>query len=105
MKLVFSTIPQSEAGVVARQLVTEQLVACVNILPTVQSIYTWKGEICEEPEALMLMKTTADRVEALIRRLKALHSYEVPEIISVDIDENGSNPDYLAWVRESVGRK
>ncbi|MBN2525455.1 MAG: divalent-cation tolerance protein CutA [Deltaproteobacteria bacterium] len=105
MKLILSTIPPNEAPAVAKTLVSEQLVASVNIVPAVQSIYTWKGNICDDTESLMIMKTTAARVPSLIERLKALHSYEVPEIVSLDIDENGSNPDYVKWVLESVSRK
>ena len=86
----------------ARTLVNEQLVACVNIIPLVESIYWWKGEVCEDAESLMVMKTTDEMVPRLIERIRALHSYEVPEIVSLDIDENGSHPDYLKWVIDSV---
>ena len=102
MKLVLSTIPSKDAKSMARTLVNERLVACVNIVPMVESIYWWKGEVCEDAESLMVMKTTAALVPQLLDRIRSLHSYEVPEIVSLDIDENASNPDYVKWVMASV---
>jgi periplasmic divalent cation tolerance protein len=102
MKLILSTIPPAEAKSMARTLVNEQLVACVNIVPMVESIYRWKGEVCEDAESLLIMKTTDALVPQLLDRIRALHSYEVPEIVSLDMDEKGSNPDYVKWVLASV---
>lgn len=102
MKLVISTIPNTEAQQLAQTLVTEKRVACVNILPAVQSIYRWNGELCHDEESILFMKTTNDKVAELITRIKSLHSYEVPEIISLDIDPNASNPDYIQWIIDSV---
>ncbi len=102
MKLVLSTIPPKDAKSMARTLVHEQLVACVNIVPLVESIYWWKGDVCEDAESLLVMKTTEALVPRLLDRIRSLHSYEVPEIVSLDIDENSSNPDYVNWVLASV---
>ncbi|MBN2718217.1 MAG: divalent-cation tolerance protein CutA [Deltaproteobacteria bacterium] len=103
MKLVLSTIPPNDAAEMAHTLVTEKHVACVNIIPMVRSIYTWKGELCDDAESMMVMKTTDDKIAGLIDRIRQLHSYDVPEIVALNIDENGSNPDYLKWVLASVG--
>lgn len=102
MKLVISTIPPNEAELMAQTLVEEKLVACVNILPAMQSIYTWKEKICHDKECLLLMKTTDNNLEALLERIANLHSYEVPEIVSFEIDEKGSHPPYLQWIVDSV---
>ena len=102
MKLVISTAPVADAPALARSLVERKLVACVNMVPQVRSIYTWQGELCDDTETMLFMKTTPDRAAALVQELKALHPYDVPEIIAVDIDGHSSNPDYLDWISESV---
>ena len=89
-----------KASELARALVEERLAACVNVLPVARSIYRWQGKLCEEPEHLCLIKTRADRVEALRTRLVALHPYEVPELVVIDV-QSGHNP-YLAWIDESL---
>jgi periplasmic divalent cation tolerance protein len=87
---------------VARTLVDEGLVACVNVVDGVQSVYRWKGAVEEDAEVLCVMKTTAARVEAVRARLVALHPYELPEAVVVDIDAAASHAPYLAWIAESV---
>ena len=95
--LVFSTFGnEEEARRVGRLLVEEELVACANILPGIESIYRWKGEIETGHEILMLLKTTRGSYGRLESRLKALHSYEVPEIIAVPVA--AGLPAYLRWV-------
>ncbi|MCB9556120.1 MAG: divalent-cation tolerance protein CutA [Deltaproteobacteria bacterium] len=96
---VLATAPVQEAPQLARALVTERLAACVNMLPAVRSIYRWQGEICDDQEALLLIKTTAERFAALRDRLVELHSYDVPEVIALPVQ--GGNAPYLSWVRES----
>ncbi len=97
MLLVFSTFPDSDtARTVARTLVAEKLVACVNLLPAVTSIYVWQGRHEESTEILALLKTPCDRYPALEARLRALHPYEVPEIIAVEI--TAALPKYLQWI-------
>ncbi len=94
------TAPQGEAGGLARALVENKLAACVNILPSVRSVYTWQGEICEEDEALLVIKTRASLLEALREKVIALHSYDVPEIIAMPI--TGGHPPYLSWIAENT---
>jgi len=81
-------------------LVEEKLVACVNMIPRIRSVYWWKGEVCNEEEILMIMKTRSDLFPALRDRVRALHSYEVPEIIAFPIEQG--LPEYLSWIAEST---
>jgi periplasmic divalent cation tolerance protein len=91
-----------EARKIARALVEQRLAACVNIFPTpVQSVYRWKGKVESAKEFLLFIKTTLGRFAALQRAIRALHSYDVPEIIALPIAA-GSH-DYLAWISDSVG--
>ena len=95
--VVFSTFPnEDKAADIARTLVSEQLCACVNLVPPVRSIYRWQGEICDERETLAIMKTTRERFEALRERLIELHPYEVPEVIALGVE--AGHPPYLDWV-------
>jgi periplasmic divalent cation tolerance protein len=89
---------EEEALKIARALVEERLTACATLLPPVRSIYRWEGKICDEREWLLILKTQTDRFGPLEERVRSLHSYSVPEIISLPILE-GSSP-YLDWVRE-----
>jgi len=91
---------EAEARKIGRTLVEEKLAACVNILP-IQSIYRWQGVIEEEGEMAMLVKTRAELADRVIERVKELHSYEVPDIVSLPIEKG--NPDYLQWLGESTG--
>jgi len=85
-----------EAERIARGLVEGKLAACVNIVPQIRSVYQWEGKVCDDPETLLIAKTSVDKVAALIEKVKCLHSYDVPEIISLGIEE-GSEA-YLAWM-------
>lgn len=87
-----------EARKIAGRLVEEKLAACVNVIPRVESVFFWKGKICKENEALMIIKTRRAIFTRLERRVKKLHSYTVPEVIALPI-EKGSK-EYLSWVRE-----
>jgi len=99
--VALSTLPSMEkAAEVARTLVAERLVACVNLVPGVRSIYSWKGELCDDAEVLCVMKTRSDRVDALRARLPALHPYEVPELVVLGVSA-GLAP-YLAWIDASL---
>lgn len=89
-----------EARKIARSLVEQHLVACANIVPAIQSFYWWKGEVCADNEALIMMKTMPDKIPALRTALPKLHSYDVPELIIVDI--NDGLPAYLEWVEAST---
>ena len=90
---------EDEARKIGRALVEEKLAACANILP-VKSIYRWQGKIEEAAEAAMFLKTRSDLVDKVIERVKALHSYEVPCVVSLPIEKG--NPDYLKWIGEST---
>ena len=89
-----------QARGIARALVGERLAACVNVVPGVASIYRWKGKVEEAREALLLVKSTSARARRLEARVKALHSYDVPEVVTLKIA--GGSADYLRWVRESA---
>ncbi len=72
------------------------MAACVNRIPQIASTYRWKGEVCEEPEVLLVIKTTSERFEALKERVVELHAYEIPELVAVAATD-GLAP-YLAWL-------
>ena len=97
VRVILCTVPSEDVGVqIARQLVDEQLVACVNILPGVRSIYRYQGKVEDDRELLLMMKTSADRLDTLIPRVRALHPYEVCEVLALEVTA-GSQP-YLDWV-------
>ncbi len=100
--LVLSTAgSERDAGNIAHSLLERRQAACVNILPRITSVYRWEGKVQRAEECLLLIKTTRDAFEQVRQTIQELHSYEVPECISVPI-ENGSTP-YLEWLGESVG--
>jgi periplasmic divalent cation tolerance protein len=95
--VVLVTAPDPEkAAQIARALVEERLAACGNVVPGLRSIYRWEGKVQDDREALLLLKTTRARFEALRARVLALHPYQVPEVIALAV-EAGSAP-YLAWI-------
>jgi periplasmic divalent cation tolerance protein len=87
-----------QAKDIAHALVEEEIVACVNILQGMLSIFRWKGKIEEGAECLLIIKTRLQRLPDVIGRVKALHSYDVPEIIALPIIDG--NPAYLQWIEE-----
>ena len=92
---------EDEARRIGRALVEEKLAACVNILPIkIKSIYRWEGDIKENGEVAMFVKTKDELADKVIDRVKELHSYEVPCIVSLPITKG--NPDYLRWIEEST---
>ncbi len=98
MLIVFSTFPdEATARKICAALVSEGIVACANILPSVTSIYRWQGELMEEAETLAIIKLPSERFPALEEKLAALHPYEVPEIVAMPVA--AVNTKYLAWVR------
>lgn len=95
--LVLNTCPdEATAARLARALVEERLAACVNRLPLTASTYRWQGQVVEEAEVLLLIKTASDRYPALAKRLQALHPYQVPEIIALPLCDG--LPAYLQWL-------
>jgi periplasmic divalent cation tolerance protein len=99
--VVMTASSRDEARRIARTLVEEELAACCNLLGDVESIYRWKGAVEEAREVIVLIKTTASRFDALRQRVVEMHSYDVPELIALSIV--GGLPEYLDWMRESVG--
>ena len=96
--IVFVTAPGRESALaLARQVVEESLAACGNVIPNVTSVFRWKKKVTEE-EVLLILKTSAGQCPALIARVAELHTYEVPEVLSLRV-ENGFGP-YLDWVGE-----
>lgn len=81
---------------IAVALVEERLAACVNRIPGVVSTYRWQGKLCRDSEQLLLIKTTRERFDALRERIVALHAYELPEVIAVDVVHG--LPAYLDWI-------
>ncbi|XP_050073208.1 divalent-cation tolerance protein CutA [Anopheles maculipalpis] len=99
--VAFVTVPDNTVAVnVARQLVEKSLVACVNIIPGLTSIYAWEGKINEDPEVLLMIKTRTSRVEELIRHVREVHPYSVAEVIAFPI-AHGNAP-YLDWIGKTV---
>jgi periplasmic divalent cation tolerance protein len=93
--VIFSTVPPLHATRIARVLVEQHLVACVNVVQ-VSSYYAWNGEFCAGDEHLLIAKTQKEKAEEVVRAIKKLHPYEVPEIIALPVMA-GHEP-YLAWV-------
>ena len=91
---------EEQAEQIASALVAESLAACVNVLPGIRSVYKWKGKIEKDREVLVLVKTTAGRFEAVRRRIRELHSYELPEAIALPVVD--ADPDVLAWLLSCV---
>jgi len=102
VQVVLVTAPDAETGAgLGRALVAERLVACVNLVPRVRSIYRWEGQVEEDEEVLLVIKTRADRLAALRERVVALHPYDVPEVVALPVV--GGSDAYLDWVREEAG--
>jgi periplasmic divalent cation tolerance protein len=95
-----TTSTYSEAAELANQIVKERLGACVQILPQIQSVYLWEGEIQSESEHLLLIKTLPERFEELQKFIVANHSYETPEIAAVEAAKVGEK--YRHWLSESL---
>lgn len=100
--VVLVSAPTADAAAdLARALVEEGLAACGQVIPGMRSIYRWAGEIQDEPEALLVLKTERRMLPALKERLPALHPYQVPELLAVPVEDG--HPPYLAWLAASVG--
>jgi len=96
------TVPdQATATILAEKLVAERLAACVNIVPGIQSVYQWQGNIEHDNELLLIIKTRADAFAALEQAILQYHPYELPEIIAVSIEAGSSA--YLEWINNALG--
>ena len=91
---------RKEAEKISKSLVSGRLAACVNVVPGIRSRYWWKGKIETARESLLIVKTRKSAVAGLIRKVRAIHSYAVPEIIALPVLEG--NADYLKWIQDSV---
>ena len=101
IRIVFSTIDDDQkAEELATTLVSEKLAACVNIIPSVRSVYHWQGTVEKAVENLLIIKTSEGRLDELLGTLQELHPYDLPEIIALPV-ETGL-PEYLKWVVETT---
>jgi periplasmic divalent cation tolerance protein len=101
LRIILTTFPSAEiARGIVTQLVTEQCIACGNLVPGVQSIYHWQGQLSEEQEVLALLKTSLTTLPIAMARLTALHPYEVPELVVLQPEQVSTA--YAAWVTSHV---
>lgn len=98
--LYITTSDHTEAEAIARTPLEERLIACANILPGVASLYWWEGKISEAQECVLIAKTSEKCVDAVVERVRALHSYTCPCVVALPV--NGGNPDFLQWIRGEV---
>src|SRR5512132_2525570 len=91
---------EEQATRIARHLVENRWVACVNLIPRIRSVYQWKGKMAQDEEVLMIIKTRREMFERVRQAIRELHSYELPEVLALDVC-NG-DPDVLAWIRQST---
>ena len=91
---------QEEAARIADQAVRSHQAACATTIPTVHSMYWWEGKLVNDREAMVLLKTTAGKFQALQDTIQKMHSYEVPEIIAISVSEG--LPQYLEWVQKET---
>jgi periplasmic divalent cation tolerance protein len=102
-KIVLTTAGSAqEARKIAHALVERRIAACVNIVPRVQSVYRWKGKVENAQECLLIVKTTAACYDPVRAAISELHSYDLPECISISIEDGSTQ--YLKWIAEAVER-
>jgi periplasmic divalent cation tolerance protein len=100
-RIVLSTAgSEEEARKIAHHLVEKRLAACVNIVPQIESIYRWQGKVESSREWLLVIKTTAEKFEAVRDAIRELHSYDLPECVALTIDDGSSA--YLKWIEDSL---
>jgi len=98
--IILTTLPdEAIARSLAQELIKNQMAACVNIMPRMSSIYSWKGKIEEGQEHLLMIKTRAERYSAIEQAIRAQHPYELPEIIATPISHG--LPEYMNWIDEN----
>lgn len=102
MRVVLCSCPRDKARDLAQQTVEARLVACAQVLPTIESFYWWEGSLCHDEEALLLLKTDASVVDQLTSFLREHHPYTVPEIISLTVLPDEGNSEYLSWLQREV---
>lgn len=101
ISVIYTTLDnEQDARKIANFLIEEQIVACVNIIPNVISIYRWKGKIEEEKEFILIAKTVDENVIKTIKRIKELHNYELPDIIAMPV--NNGYDEYLEYIKRET---
>lgn len=101
--VIYCTVSSDREGrVIADSLVQKNLAACVNMITPVRSLYTWKGETCDDEERLLIIKSRASIFERVRSDIQALHSYDVPEIIAIPI--LAGDDQYMQWMDENIVR-
>ena len=101
LRVIFSTAPDRDtAETIASRLVEDRLVACVQLVPGLTSVYRWQGEIHKDPEILLIIKTQAELVSKTLKTLENLHPYEVPEGVVLDVADG--LPAFLQWVMQET---
>lgn len=100
MRIILTTTSPDTAQEIVEQMVSGRWVACGNILPSVMSIYRWKGEVCKDPESVILMETKAEKAAAAMEFLQEIHPYEVPKILSLRPEM--VQAEYLHWVLQET---
>lgn len=104
MRVVLSSISPEHADSVARALVERRLAACVNLLP-IRSVYRWDGAVQNDPETTLVMKVSEAGLDTMVRELRKLHPYDLPEIVVLAVDVDRSLPEYVDWVRAETGSR
>jgi len=101
--VLVTTKDTNEAHTISQALLEKKMVACVNTVSTIKSQYWWEGKVHEDNESLLIMKSTRDMFPMIVKEVKTLHSYSVPEIIALPIVEG--NVAYLQWIEDTISRK
>jgi len=96
--VVLVTVPYDKSKKIINLLLTKKLAACVNKIKTIESFYWWENKICNDKETLLVIKTKKILFEKIVKEIKKVHPYKVPEIISIEI--NNGNKEYLDWIKE-----
>ncbi len=98
--VVLCTVPKGKGKEIARKIIDSKLGACVNVVHGLLSIYWWKGEVVEDEEELLIIKTLASKYDELESFIKSIHPYTVPEIIALNVSRG--NGDYISWIEQSI---
>jgi len=98
--VLITTSSLDEAKSIGSSLIEDKLAACTNVIPSVESIFRWQGEVCNEKEAMLIVKTRRNIFKDLQAKVMELHSYDVPEIIALPIIDG--NSDYLQWIDSAI---
>jgi len=98
--ILVTVVNQQDAIRIGEAMVNARLAACANIVSRVQSIYRWKGKVVKAKEALLILKSTKSRYRALEKAIKAIHTYEIPEIIALPVEDGHDR--YIGWMRSET---